>query len=183
MSPSNVLLLDEPTNHLDILSKDILKNALLQYKGTLIIISHDRDFLLGLSDRSLEFRNKNIKEYLGDIQYFLDKKKKEKTVQANSFKKEKEENSSSSSKKNWKVKKENDKRLRKLKKDIRISEEMIAGFEEKTKEINLKLSQPEKYSAEFKSGELFKQHEDLNNKLKDEYSKWEKLSTQIEEFE
>ena len=183
MSPSNVLLLDEPTNHLDILSKDILKNALLQYKGTLIIISHDRDFLLGLSDRSLEFRNKNIKEYLGDIQYFLDKKKQEKSVQTNYLKKEKQENNSFSTKNNWKKKKVFDKRLRKLKRDLSVSEEKIADIEESIKELNIKLSQPEKYTDELKSGELFKQHEILSSNLKEEYLNWENMSMQIEEFE
>ncbi len=75
LEPVNLLILDEPTNHLDIKTKDILKNALKDYDGTLILVSHDRDFLDGLVEKVYEFANKNIKEHLGDIQSFLTKKK------------------------------------------------------------------------------------------------------------
>jgi ATP-binding cassette, subfamily F, member 3 len=74
MRPGNLLILDEPTNHLDMQSKDILKKAILDYDGTLIIVSHDREFLENLTTKTYEFINHNIKEYLGDINYFLDKK-------------------------------------------------------------------------------------------------------------
>ena len=67
--------MDEPTNHLDIRSKQVLKSALQQFEGTLIIISHDRDFLEGLSDRVLEFKNRQLKPYLGDIRFYLEQKK------------------------------------------------------------------------------------------------------------
>ena len=73
LSPVNFLIMDEPTNHLDIISKDVLK-ALIKYDGTLIIISHDRDFLQGLSSKIFEFKNKNIKESLGDVNTFLEEK-------------------------------------------------------------------------------------------------------------
>ncbi len=75
MHPCNVLLLDEPTNHLDIQSKEILKNALKEYTGTLIVVSHDRDFLEGLTDKVIEFKDKKLNEYLGDIEYYLKKRK------------------------------------------------------------------------------------------------------------
>ena len=74
LSPFNVLIMDEPTNHLDIRSKNVLKEALKKFEGTLILISHDRDFLQGLSDRVIEFKDHVLKEYLGDIQYYLDQK-------------------------------------------------------------------------------------------------------------
>ena len=74
LSPVNFLIMDEPTNHLDIISKDVLKKALIKYDGTLIIISHDRDFLQGLSSKIYEFKNKNIKESLGDVNTFLEEK-------------------------------------------------------------------------------------------------------------
>jgi ATP-binding cassette subfamily F protein 3 len=74
MKPINMLVLDEPTNHLDMRSKDVLKQALLAYDGTLIVVSHDRDFLSGLTDKTIEFSNKKLKTYLGDINYFLDKR-------------------------------------------------------------------------------------------------------------
>jgi ATP-binding cassette subfamily F protein 3 len=75
LHPINLLILDEPTNHLDMLSKDILKRAVQDYDGTLIVVSHDRDFLTGLTNRVLEFRDTKLYEYLGDIQYFLEKRK------------------------------------------------------------------------------------------------------------
>jgi len=75
MKPCNFLLLDEPTNHLDIYSKEILKDALKSYKGTLVVVSHDREFLAGLTDKVVEFKDGSIKEYLGDIEYFLSRKK------------------------------------------------------------------------------------------------------------
>tara|TARA_B100000767_G_C19757067_1_gene533433 strand:- start:733 stop:2643 length:1911 start_codon:yes stop_codon:yes gene_type:complete len=74
LMPFNVLIMDEPTNHLDIGSKNVLKEALRKFEGTLILISHDRDFLQGLSDRVLEFKDHRLKEYLGDINLYLDQK-------------------------------------------------------------------------------------------------------------
>jgi len=74
MKPGNLLVMDEPTNHLDILSKEILQKAILDYEGTLIIVSHDREFLEGITDKVYEFVDMGIKEYLGDINYFLGKK-------------------------------------------------------------------------------------------------------------
>ncbi len=75
LRPINFLVLDEPTNHLDMLSKEVLKASLLDYKGTLIVVSHDRDFLAGLTDKTVEFRDKKLHTYLGDVNYFLEKRK------------------------------------------------------------------------------------------------------------
>jgi ATP-binding cassette subfamily F protein 3 len=75
LKQSNLIIMDEPTNHLDIISKNVLKDALLRFHGTLIVVSHDRDFLAGLTNKVYEFKNQNITEYLGDINYFLEKKK------------------------------------------------------------------------------------------------------------
>ena len=77
LQPVNLLILDEPTNHLDIRSKDILKDALKAFDGTLILVSHDRDFLDGLASKVLEFGNQRIKEHLEDINGFLRNKKME----------------------------------------------------------------------------------------------------------
>ena len=77
LEPYNVLILDEPTNHLDMRTKDILKDALKKFDGTVIVVSHDRDFLIGLADKVYEFTNKNIKEYLGGVTHFLEAKKLE----------------------------------------------------------------------------------------------------------
>ena len=77
LRPLNVLIMDEPTNHLDIMSKTVLKEALQKFEGTLILVSHDRDFLQGLTHSVYEFKDHKIKEYLGDIDYYLDKRKVE----------------------------------------------------------------------------------------------------------
>lgn len=74
LKPINFLILDEPTNHLDMLSKEVLKEALLEYTGTLVVVSHDRDFLAGLTDTTIEFRDHKLKEYLGDVNYYLEKR-------------------------------------------------------------------------------------------------------------
>ena len=74
LQPFNVLVMDEPTNHLDIKSKNVLKTALRNFEGTLILVSHDRDFLQGLTKSVYEFKNKNLKEYLGDIDFYLDQR-------------------------------------------------------------------------------------------------------------
>ncbi|MEZ5059013.1 MAG: ABC-F family ATP-binding cassette domain-containing protein [Saprospiraceae bacterium] len=75
LRPINLLVLDEPTNHLDMLSKDMLKKAVSEYQGTLIVVSHDREFLRGLTDKTIEFRNHKLHTYLGDVDYFLEKRK------------------------------------------------------------------------------------------------------------
>jgi ATP-binding cassette subfamily F protein 3 len=182
LSPSNLLLLDEPTNHLDILSKDILKSALLQYHGTVIIVSHDRDFLMGLTDRILEFRNKGIKEYLGDIQYFLEKKKFEKVIEKNYDPSTEVEKKSSANKLSWEKKKEQEKISRRLKKELNLCESNIEKIENQIEEVNLKMSKPDMYAEEFKSGELFKKHDALTSELKNVYDRWEELSLQIEDI-
>src|SRR5690554_3360214 len=74
LQPFNVLVMDEPTNHLDIKSKNVLKDALKSFEGTLILVSHDRDFLQGLTNKVYEFKDHQLKEYLGDINYFLEQR-------------------------------------------------------------------------------------------------------------
>ena len=74
LKPFNLLLLDEPTNHLDMISKEVLKDALMQYDGTLIVVSHDREFLAGLTEKTIEFRDKKLYEHLGDVNYFLERR-------------------------------------------------------------------------------------------------------------
>jgi ATP-binding cassette subfamily F protein 3 len=138
--PSNLLILDEPTNHLDMQSKDILKNALLRYDGTLIIVSHDRDFLQGLTNKVIEFKKPCIKEYIGDIYDFLqarDIRKLEeletKNNVSNSFT---DKTEMSVNKQNYERKNILDKDSRKISKEIEAieneiekSEELLVGFD------------------------------------------------------
>ncbi|MBR1769375.1 MAG: ABC-F family ATP-binding cassette domain-containing protein [Bacteroidales bacterium] len=140
LSQVNLLVLDEPTNHLDLDSKDILKNAVLKYDGTCIIVSHDRDFLQGLPDVIYEFKDRNIKEYHCDIFDFLEMKKLQSSQQTNlsPSKEKKEDKPVSDNKKLFEQNKEREKELRKkrnalqrIEKEIEELEKNIASMEEK----------------------------------------------------
>lgn len=183
--PSNLLLLDEPTNHLDLLSKDILWNALMQYTGTLIIVSHDRDFLQGLTDKVFEFRNQQIKEYRGDIFDYLEKRNlvdlKELERKAEIEKPVVETISNSKAK--WLEKKDQERQLRKLQTQVKAVEEEIEKLEKTQEEVNQKLAHPDENQDEFKSGELYRQHDQINKHLANAYSSWEQLQVEIDAYE
>ena len=146
--PTNLLVLDEPTNHLDMLSKDILKNALIQYDGTLIIVSHDRDFLQGLTNKVYEFRKPNIKEYIGDIYDFLEQKnlshlkefemakQKTKAVEAVPL---------SQNKMNYERKKQFDARFRKIDKEIQRLEDVIGKLEKELADLDNVMAHPNEH--------------------------------------
>jgi len=184
LQPSNLLLLDEPTNHLDLRSKDILKNALLQYDGTLVIVSHDRDFLHGLTDRIYEFKNKGIKEFRGDVEEFISKRK----IDSLSALELKEKSNATSNNKNsnkklsWESKKEYDKKLRKLKNEIDKIENQIAKKELNLSQINDSLSNPGDYEQEIKSGELYKEHDIITEELNKLFDLWEIKQQDLEKL-
>ena len=146
--PTNLLVLDEPTNHLDMLSKDILKNARIQYDGTLTVVSHDRDFLQGLTNKVYEFRKPNIKEYIGDIYDFLEQKNlmhlKELEVAA---KQTKVQNAvpQSQNKQNYERKKQIDAKLRKVDKEIQRLEDAIGKMESELAEQDAIMANPEQH--------------------------------------
>lgn len=145
LRPYNLLALDEPTNHMDILSKDILKQALKAYDGTLIIVSHDRDFLDGLVDKVYEFRDGKVKEYLGGIAEFLRKRKldslneleRHEAIPAVAHEPEK-----TVAKVEYETKKHLSKEERKIKNRISFLEKGIAALEEKQKQIEAILQAP-----------------------------------------
>lgn len=180
LTPSNLLILDEPTNHLDMTTKDILKTALLKYDGTLIIVSHDRDFLQGLTDRIFEFKNHGIKEFLGDIYDFLKNRKLEtlSSLQINSKKsfENKTDKNPSASLIEKEKKKELEKEVRKLKKDIQNCESEISKIETEMKELDIKLKDPEFYKDYNNSADVIERYDKLNKQLSREMSNWEKLS-------
>jgi ATP-binding cassette subfamily F protein 3 len=184
LTPSNMLIMDEPTNHLDILSKDILKNALLQYKGTLIIVSHDRDFLQGLTTRLYEFRDQKVKEFRGDIFEFLEKKQFTQLaeLERKSTKITERQQKSSSNKSQWKEKKELEKQIRKMRRSVELTEQSIQQMEAELEEVNQKLASPEKYEDEIRSGELYKQHDTLVKSLEDAFNDWETMNTSLEKL-
>jgi len=178
LTPTNFLILDEPTNHLDMRSKDILKNALLQFDGTLIIVSHDRDFLTGLTQKVFEFRNKGIREYIGDVHEFLNHRKLEhlndlenkKIVNSN-----KEAEPPSQNKLNYKRRKEIDREQRKCKSRIEKSEAHISDLENKIAAIDAMLSNPDPNDKKIASGEIYEDYNKLKQSLETEMGNWEKL--------
>jgi len=178
LNPYNVLILDEPTNHLDMQSKDVLKNALLRYNGTLILVSHDRDFLQGLTDKVFEFKDGNIKEYLGDIQYYIEKRKLD-SLQSLELKSQKTEQISkdgkTENKLSWEEQKQYDSQLRKLTKQLEKEEETITKLEKELESLTRKLSDTEHYQAEIASGELYKQYRTAQTALEQAMTAWEEV--------
>lgn len=189
--PYSLLVLDEPTNHLDIRSKEILKKALLAYDGTLILVSHDRDFLHGLAETIYEFRDQKIKQYKGDISYFLEKLKiqnmKEFEMQKSSttsssaqqpkaVKTTSETSTPTSGKDDYLQRKEREKNLRKLKTQVEKSEERIAMLEKRQQEITKKLELPENQT----DMELFRQYDEIKLELENEMNFWEKATQNYE---
>lgn len=148
LKPYNLLALDEPTNHMDIRSKDILKQALEKYDGTLVIVSHDRDFLDGLVDKVYEFRDGKIKEHLGGISAFLERRKLETLTDLEISQKEDKPIKDSKIEKDSSIKSDsklsyNDqKEVRRKLKQVEICEKKISSLEDQMKEIELKLSNP-----------------------------------------
>ncbi len=181
LSPSNLLILDEPTNHLDMLSKDILKNALLQYDGTLILVSHDRDFLQGLSEHFFEFRNHKLREFRGTLNDYLAKRNIEQLKELEAVEKPKATKAEAKEQKqDWQQRKEKERRLRKLRKALEEMEQKIEETEQALAMVNDKLSQPDRYTEDMKDGALYKKHSRLQEQLDTFYVRWEELQLKLE---
>lgn len=176
LSPFNLLILDEPTNHLDMQSKDVLKSALLQYEGSMILVSHDRDFLQGLSTKVFEFRDHAIKTYLGDVYDFLEKKKIDSfhalQAQDKLQKGDAVALKVSNNKQNWEKKKEREAIDRKKNNQVKKLENEIAELNQQKAEIESKLADPEHYSAEIASGELYSAYEKILDAINEKEEKW-----------
>lgn len=188
LTPYNLLILDEPTNHLDMQSKDVLKSALLQYDGAFIIVSHDRDFLQGLTEKVVEFKHHHIKEYIGDVYDFIEDRKiqnlsdLEKAGIGNKSAMAAEE-SVSENKQQWEKKKELESQIRKVKNQINQIEDKIQKHEAELKAMDEKLAMPDKYQQEIASGELYRQYEHVKRQIEHRMAEWELLQEQLMEFE
>jgi len=186
LSPVNLLVLDEPTNHLDMRSKDILKSALLQYDGTLIVVSHDRDFMQGLTDRVFEFKNKNIRKYIGDIYDFLDARKIESLKELEKNQKIKKikpgDVLASENKINREKKKQQERDMRKITNQIKQSEADIEKLENEIREMDEKLLNPDTYKEVLNSKDLYSSYEVLKKQLSTALAKWEKLNVAADEL-
>ena len=142
--PTNLLVLDEPTNHLDMLSKDILKSALLQFDGTLIVVSHDRDFLQGLTTKVYEFKKPHIKEYIGDIYDFIEEKRLKELDDLNRQQKIQQQQTPvvSQNKIDYEAKKADDREKRRVEKEIKKLEEQIDALEKELAELDEVMANP-----------------------------------------
>ncbi len=183
LRPYNLLVLDEPTNHLDILSKDILKQALKNYSGTLIVISHDRDFLQGLVDTVYHFRNHKIRQFKGGIDEFLNYFKVnsvrdlEETwaAQKNSDKQQKTAKASAN-KDIYLKRKQLQRQINRLEKKITETEQKIMYLEEKKEQLELKMNSPEKLSEE-----VFKEYANIKSELEQAETIWEQLHNELDQ--
>ncbi|HOU01450.1 MAG TPA: ABC-F family ATP-binding cassette domain-containing protein [Bacteroidales bacterium] len=184
LEPHNLLVLDEPTNHLDMRSKDILKQALNKYDGTLIVVSHDRDFIDGLVEKVYEFRNKTIKENIGGIYDFLRKKKidslREIERKEISLKSPSPGNVNSSNKQRYLEKKEYDRNLRRLRKRLEDSEKEIEKIEKELSLLDALLSSSV-HSAD-DTHEIYERYEELKAKHNEEMIRWEQYTNDVEVF-
>ena len=184
LKPYNLLALDEPTNHMDIRSKDILKQALKAYDGTLIIVSHDRDFLDGLVDKLYEFRDGKVKEHLGGVRDFLERRKLETLNELERHYKVVEEKPAEvvqkkeEAKQEYQAKKFISKEERKIRNRISFLEKGIAEIEAKMAEIETVLSNPGPSDDVI---ELTRTYLENKRELDYKMEEWEKLSESLEE--
>ena len=178
--PTNLLILDEPTNHLDMLSKDILKSALIQFDGTLIIVSHDRDFLQGLTNKVYEFRKPNIKEYIGDIYDFLEEKKMKELDDLNKkMKLQPVENKVSQSKLDYETKKQNDREIKRIEREIKKLEEQIESLEMEIAEMDAVMSSPTDHPNINIDNAWYSSYGEKKERLQDLMNQWEEKSMSI----
>ncbi|MBO5895312.1 MAG: ABC-F family ATP-binding cassette domain-containing protein [Alistipes sp.] len=180
LEPYNLLILDEPTNHMDMRSKDILKSAIQKFDGTVVVVSHDREFLDGLVDRIYEFRDGGVREYLGDIWYFLEKRKVESLQDIERHDKpqpaeSKGSESASSGKLSYEQRKEQERLIRKLRKAVESVEAELASVEAEIAAYDARFAVATEYNADDYT---------KYNALKERYDslmhEWEKASYELE---
>ena len=191
LEPRNLLVLDEPTNHMDMRSKDILKNAIMKYDGTVVVVSHDREFLDGMVDKVYEFRDGGVKEYLGGIYYFLEKRKLESLQEierrdapakpaANPAAKSAAQpaanrDAAASGKLTYEQRKEQEKQLRKLRRAVETVEAELAEIEKQIAAYDAKFAAATEYNeADYKA------YNDLKARYDHQMHEWEKASYELE---
>ena len=191
LEPRNLLILDEPTNHMDMRSKDILKNAIMKYDGTVVVVSHDREFLDGMVQKVYEFRDGGVKEYLGGIYYFLEKRKLESLQEierrdapakpaANPAAKSAAQSAANrdtaaSGKLTYEQRKEQEKQLRKLRRAVETVEAELAEIEKQIAAYDAKFAAATEYNeADYKA------YNDLKARYDHQMHEWEKSSYELE---
>ncbi|MBA3649524.1 MAG: ABC-F family ATP-binding cassette domain-containing protein [Chitinophagales bacterium] len=179
LEPVNFLVLDEPTNHLDMRSKEVLKEALNKYNGTLVVVSHDRDFLDGLVNKIYYFKNQSIKEYAGGVYEFLESQKSETfrdlELQKNSERNGKEVPKLISSEDTRQLQKDR----KKLERQVTEAEKKISDLETSISHVELKISRPELLPAE-ETKEIYSHYTLYKQQLEKEMNRWSELSEQLQ---
>ena len=183
LEPVNFLILDEPTNHLDMRSKDVLKDALREFDGTVIVVSHDREFLDGLVDKVYEFGNQRVVEHLGGIYEFLEKKKMdslrelERSTQAASLATD-ADGQPTQNKLSYEARKEQSKAIKKVEKAVAEAENKITELENSIAAIEARLATPEGAS----DTSLYNDYSSLKKELSDTMDTWTELTMELEEL-
>ncbi len=175
LQPFNVLIMDEPTNHLDIKSKNVLKEALKRFEGTLILVSHDRDFLQGLTNKVYEFKDHKLKEYLGDIDYYLDQRQVEnlREVEKRTVIKERPKEKKQQSY-------EDQKKIKSLNNKLSNVESKVGQLEKDIKKIDLELEI--NYEEVTSQPNFFENYQNMKTDLDGFMQKWEAIQLEIEQF-
>lgn len=184
LQPVNLLILDEPTNHLDMPSKDVLKEAIQAFNGTVIVVSHDRDFLNGIVDKVYEFGEHRVREHLGGIYDFLQKKRLDslqqleiKTTPVVSIENgEQAEPIASQGKMDYQRQKDRERRIRQAEKKVKTLESKIAELEQKLAEIENTLS-----TASSEDLDIYYTHSQISRELDEVMASWESASAELEE--
>lgn len=180
MNKENFLILDEPTNHLDIDNKEVLENALIDYQGTLLFVSHDRYFINRIANKVIELSSEGSKLYLGDYDYYLEKKKEEEEIAELQAK---EAAPVEAPKKKFYQDKEQQKLIRSLRRKIETIEENLSSLDEKIAKLEIQMSQPDILNDHVQLLELTNELEAKKAEQEEQLSSWEELSLELEEFE
>jgi ATP-binding cassette subfamily F protein 3 len=184
LEPYNLLVMDEPTNHLDITSKELLKKALMDYDGSLIVVSHDREFLQGLTQKVYEFKEKNIKEYYGDINTFLSEKDLDNFKQLEASQKDQKVSLKNKNieQESYLDKKNKKKNINKLKNRISKLEKEITELSNALKSKDIDLSDPIKFKELSNDKEFFVVYDKQQNRLKELEEEWTNKTDKLEEL-
>lgn len=182
LSEANFLILDEPTNHLDIVSKEILEDALNEYTGTVLYVSHDRYFINRTATRILDLTNRKLVNYIGNYDYYLEKKEELTAVYAAPVSSENDdslEESSVGTKLDWQAQKEEQARIRKIENALKKVETEIADLEKRNTEIDDEFLKPETGTDVALCARLSKEQNEISERLETLYTDWESLSEEL----
>ncbi len=183
MNKENFLILDEPTNHLDIDNKEVLENALIDYDGTLLFVSHDRYFINRIATKVVELSENGSKVYLGDYDYYLEKKQEEEEIAELLAQDEPESAPAPTNKSDYYQSKEQQKLIRSLQRKITQVEEEMTRIDEWIDRLEQEMVAPENLEDHVKLNELNQALESARQDQETKLSEWEELSLELEEYE